>query len=307
MKELPVYNEAPIATAPNSALTMIVSNREVAEAQGAIVVAKKFPRNEIEAVDRILVACQRPALAEGAMYQYAKGGTSITGPSIRLAETMIRLWGNASYGIRELEQRPGESIIEAFAVDLETNVRQIKVFTVKHERTTKKGTYRLEDGRDIYENLANFGARRLRACILGLLPGDVIESAVNQCEETLKAKADTSPEALKKLVDAFAVLNVTKEQIEKRIQRRLDTITAAQLVQLRKVYNSMRDGMSGVADWFEIPEKNKPENSNLKDKLKANKKMEEIAAAPCPDNPETTYTKDHCDTCEKRSGCPAWG
>lgn len=31
-----------------------------------------------------------------------------------------------------------------------------------------------------------------------------------------------------------------------------------------------------------------------------------IAPAPCPDDPETTFTKDHCDKCEKRSGCPVW-
>ena len=43
----------------------------------------------------------------------------------------------------------------------------------------------------------------------------------------------------------------TPAQIEKRIQRRLDTITAAQLVQLRKIFNSMKDGMSTPADWFE--------------------------------------------------------
>lgn len=303
------YNDSQIATRPqgSQALVEVENQRAMAEVQGAIILAKKFPRNQIEALDRIMTACQRPGLAEQAVYEYARGGSSISGPSIRLAEAIAQNWGNLQFGIRELEQRNGESTVEAFCWDMETNVRQVKTFQVKHERHTKKGSYKLADPRDIYELTANQGARRLRAAILAIIPGDVIESAVNQCEETLKAKADTSPEALKKLVDAFAVLNVTKEQIEKRIQRRLDTITAAQLVQLRKVYNSMRDGMSGVADWFEIPEVNKPENSNLKDKLKANKKMEEIAAAPCPDNPETTYTKDHCDTCEKRSGCPAWG
>ena len=305
--------DAPVATRPSvEALTAVASSREVAEAQGAIAVAKRFPRNEIEAVDRILVACQRPALAEGAMYTYAKGGTDITGPSIRLAETMIRLWGNASYGIRELENRNGESVIEAFAIDLETNVRQVKVFTVKHERNTKKGTYKLEDSRDIYENLANFGARRLRACILGLIPGDIIEAAVAQCEQTLKAKADTSPEALKKLVDAFETYKVTKEQIEKRIQRRLDTITPAQIVQLRKIYNSLKDGMSSPADWFEAAQEAKAaEAPSLKDKVKKAAKAahtQDLKAEkiPCPKMEEKPISTAACDSCPEREGCPSW-
>lgn len=301
--------EAPIATRPqsgNQALVEVEQQRAISEVQGAIILAKKFPRNQIEALDRIMTACQRPGLAEQAVYEYARGGSAISGPSIRLAEAIAQNWGNIQFGIKELEQRNGESTVEAFCWDMETNTRQVKTFQVKHERYTKRGKYKLEDPRDIYEMTANQGARRLRACILGIIPGDVIDAAVAQCEETLKAKADTSPEALKKLADAFAALNVTKDQIEKRIQRRLDTITAAQLVQLRKVYNSMKDGMSNAADWFELPEEKNPENNSLKDKLKANKQQDDLASSPCPDNPETTYTKDHCDKCEKRPGCPVW-
>src|SRR5208337_2701716 len=193
------------------------------------MVAKKFPRDEIEVLDKVLIACQRKSLAESALYSYSKGGTEINGPSIRMAETLIRLWGNASFGIRELEAGRDESTIEAFCVDYENNVRQVKVFTVKHERHTRKGSTHLEDPRERYENLANFGARRLRACILGLIPSDIVESAVEQVEQTLKASADISPEAIKKMVDAFDAFKVSKEQIEKRIQRRIDSITAAQV------------------------------------------------------------------------------
>jgi len=320
MEEQSLYNNAPVATRPQSsqALVEVEQQRAIAEVQGAIVLAKKFPRNQIESLDRIMVACQRPGLAEQALYSYSRGGTEITGPSIRLAEAIAQNWQNLQFGIKELEQRNGESTVEAFCWDMETNVRQVKSFQVKHERHTKKGSYRLEDPRDIYELTANQGARRLRACILGIVPGDIIEAAQTQCEQTLKAKADTSPEALKKLVEAFVAFHVSKEQIEKRIQRRLDTITAAQLIQLRKIYNSLKDGMSAPADWFEVvpEESEKPDASKgLKEKLKAAAKKEpettddsagELAKSTCPNSPETTYTAKHCNACEKREGCPAW-
>ena len=233
------------------ALAQTDQQRAIAEVQAAMLIARTNPRNQIQAMDRILNACTRPTLADAAIYQYSRGGSDISGPSIRLAEAIAQQWGNVQFGIRELEQRDGESTVQAFAWDVETNVRREMVFQVSHERHTKNGSKRLTDPRDIYEMVANQGARRVRSCILGIIPGDVVEAAVHQCEVTMKSKADTSPEAVAKMLEAFASFGVSKEQIEKRIQRRIDAIQPAQIVSLKKVYASLRDGMSTAADWFE--------------------------------------------------------
>lgn len=276
-----------------AALVETGAQREIAEVQAAMTIAKRFPRDPIACTDKILLACTRPSLAEGALYSYSRGGTDITGPSIRLAEVAAQSWGNMQFGLRELEQRRGESTVEAYAWDLETNTRQSKVFQVKHERHTRKGSYKLEDPRDIYELVANNGARRLRACILGVIPGDVIEAAVRQCDETLRANADTSVEGLKKLEDAFLALGVVREQIETRIQSRLEAIRPAQVVMLRKIYTSMRDGMSAPADWFEVlaaPAEEAPKES-LKDKVR------ERVAKPERKKAEAT-SKITCGACK---------
>ena len=47
------------------------------------------------------------------------------------------------------------------------------------------------------------------------------------------------------------MFGVIQDMIEKKIQRRLDSITPAQVVSLRKIYNSLKDGMSKPSDWFE--------------------------------------------------------
>lgn len=240
------------ATAKGSAPAQTDQSRAVAEVQAAMMIARMNPRNEIAAMDRIINACTRPTLADAAVYTYAKGGTSVSGASIRLAEAMAQAWGNMQFGIRELDQSNGESSVQAYAWDVETNTRREITFTVPHKRFTKKGSYQLDDPREIYELVANQGSRRLRACILAVIPGDVTEAAVAQSELTMKAKADTSPEAMKKMVDAFEPFGVTKEHIEKRIQRRLDAIQPAQVVSLKKIYASLRDGMSSIEDWFEI-------------------------------------------------------
>lgn len=235
----------------------LAQSREVAEIQAAMVVAKRFPRDEIAATDRILRACTRPTLAEQALYSYSRGGSEITGPSIRLAEACAQAWGNMRFGFREVARGVGDggvtfSDVEAFAWDLETNVYKPLTFQVRHWRDTKKGGYKIADERDIYELVANMAQRRVRACILATIPGDVVESAQAQCEETLNAKADTSPEGLKKLVAAFASFSVTQGQIEKRCQCRLEGIRAAQVVQLKKIYVSIRDGVSRAEDWFPV-------------------------------------------------------
>lgn len=251
-QENPFRSKA-VAERPGNAVAETEQHRAVAETQSAMIIAKRFPRDQIAAMDRILQACARRGLAEQALYSYARGGTDVTGPSIRMAEALAQAWGNMQFGIRELEQRNGESSVEAFAWDIETNTRQTKTFQVPHKRYTRKGSYALEDPRDIYEMVANQGARRLRACILGVIPGDVIEAAVEQCEKTLKANIDVTPDLIKELLDRFAGYNVSKEQIEKRIQRRIESIAPAQVVQLKKIYNSIKDGMSTAAEWFDVP------------------------------------------------------
>ena len=262
------FGNATIAQRQSDALVAVEQSRAIAETQAAMVIAKKFPRDPIAAMDRILNACTRPTLAEQALYTYSRGGTEITGPSIRMAEALAQAWGNLQFGIRELEQRPGESTVEAFAWDIETNTRQVKVFQVKHQRDTKKGSYALTDARDIYELTANQGARRLRACILGVIPGDVIEAATKQCETTLSTKAEITPERIASLLEKFGEFGVTKAQIEKHIQRHIDAMSPAQLVSLGKIFNSLKDGMSAAADWFEAD-----------------------AAAPNPDQPASGASK----------------
>ncbi|WP_421287579.1 hypothetical protein [Aeromonas veronii] len=258
------------ATTPRQeqGLVAVEQQRAIQEVQAAMVIAKKFPRNPVEATDRILQSCSRPTLAEGALYSYNRGGADVTGPSIRLAEALAQAWGNMQFGIRELEQRKGESIVEAFAWDVESNTKQLKIFTVPHIRHTRNGQKQLEDPRDIYELVANNGARRLRACILGVIPGDVIEAAQRQCEVTLNTHADTSPESIKRMLDTFsAEFGVTTEQVQTYLGRRADTMQPAQYVQMRKIYASLRDGMSKPGDWFKskekeaLPEKNRALNA----------------------------------------------
>jgi hypothetical protein len=117
---------------------------------------------------------------------------------------------------------------------------------------------RLTDERDIYELIANSAQRRKRACLIAVIPSDVIEAAVEQCEETLTANVDTSVAGLKKMLTAFAEFQVTQAQIEARIQCRLEAISPGQVAQLSKIYTSLKDGMSVPSQWFRAADPPRP-------------------------------------------------
>lgn len=245
-------SNAPVA---RSATAEMVVSRQAQEVQAAMVIAKRFPRDEQESINRIMKACQRKGLAEKSMYEYPRGGERVTGPSIRLAEAMAQSWGNIDFGIIELEQKAGESQVMAYAWDLETNTRQTKVFSIPHIRTSKKsGNVRLTDPRDIYEMVANQGARRLRACILGVIPGDVVESAIAQCEKTLMGDGKENLEnTIRAVVNTFEKeYGVTVPMLEKFIGCRIESFTMQNLIRLKKVYVSLKDGMAKREDYFEM-------------------------------------------------------
>lgn len=261
----------------NTQTEMMIS-RQAQEVQAAMVIAKKFPRDEVDSFNRILRSCQRRSLAESAMYEYPRGGTKVTGPSIRLAEAMAQNWGNLDFGITELEQRNGESQVMAYAWDLETNTRQVKIFSVPHMRSTKKGNVPLTDPRDIYEMVANQGARRLRSCILGIIPGDVVDAAVAECQKTLTT-GNTEPlidrvrKGIKMFEDKFSV---TQEMIEKYIGCKSEAFSENDMLRLNNVYRSLKDGMAKREDFFEIPAPDADKvDSEIQDPFAKQQKTEE--------------------------------
>lgn len=278
----------------------VASTRAAQEVQAAMVIAKKFPRDVNAAYTRILQGCKRKALAEQSAYAFPRGGSKVSGPSIRLAEHLAQNWGNFESGVIELERREDESSAMAYAWDLETNSRDVKVFTVKHIRDrgeSKGGSQQLTEQRDIYELVANQGARRKRACILSLIPGDIVDAAEAECDKTLKGD-NTEPliDRVRKMASAFMEIGVTTDMLEKkRLGHILDATDENELVALRKIYVSLRDGMSKREDWFAQDPSEQPTGKQgfgfkkAPEEKKLKEKMEEDKKAPPP--PPVEYPK----------------
>lgn len=251
--------------------------RAVAEVQAAILIAQARPRNEGRALERILATCSRVTLAESAVYSFPRGGQEVTGPSIRLAETLARNWGNIQCGVRELEQSGNQSLMEAFAHDLETNYRVTKQFTVAHTRKAKGSIQALSDPRDIYELAANQGSRRLRACILAVIPVDIVEEALRQCELTLQSHSVCDEKSVSEMLSAFSRFNVSPKQIEAYLGKSAQALNTTDMARLKKVFAGLRDGMAKAEDIFPTPPSHAAEVNQA---LASEQKPEKAQAKP---------------------------
>lgn len=254
----------------NQGTVAVEASRAVAEAQGKLIIAKKFPRDEVAAFNKVAEACQRKGIAEKAFFSYNRGGGIVSGVTIRFAEELARIWGNIDYGIKELSQEVGKSEMQAYAWDMETNTISVQNFTNPHIREVKGTSKALTSQRDIYESNANMGARRLRSRILAILPNDLVEMAIAECKKTLAGNNDVPLiDRVKNMVVAFAKLGVTQEQIETRLKRKIDTMTVDDLTDFIGIYNAIKHGESKAAEWFEAEK----EASDLTAALKGGEKL----------------------------------
>ncbi|KKN12371.1 hypothetical protein LCGC14_1017110 [marine sediment metagenome] len=240
-------------TAAPSTMATVEQARAIAETQSALVIARANPRDEYKAHLKIQKACKRQSLAEVAKYAYRRGGTLVQGESIKLLQVIAQCWGNMDYGFRELDREGDKSEVEAYAWDLEGNVRAKRAFQVRHYRDKKDGAVKVEGERNTYELIAGMAQRRVRSCIEAVIPSDIIKSASAQCDKTL-AGGDGKPleDRVRDMLAAFDELGVSKDMIEARLQHKLTAIVPQELVQLTQIYRSIKDGVAPREDFFSL-------------------------------------------------------
>jgi len=256
--------------------------RELALLRAAYEAAWQRPRSEAAARERLLQACSRPSFAEACVWSFPRGEEVIEGPSVQLAREAARCWTNLRYGLMIVSEDDERVHVQGWALDVEGGVfaaaedKFRKLIQRKvGEGRARKSVWIVPDERDLRELVNRRGAILVRNCLLQVLPAELIEAAVQQAQGSMRSAAEEaakSPQVaaglLAALLKSFEELGVSAGQIQARIGRPVAEITAAEVVELRKVYRSVRDGNSRAEEHFqpaEAPAAAKPEAKTLDD------------------------------------------
>lgn len=266
------------------------------EIQSAIIIARKFPRNEDACFQKLIKACSRSSFAEDATYSFPRGkkedGTPniVSGPSVNLAREAARVWGNIRFGLYIVHDDDETRLIRAWAWDVETNTK-IEVEDDFKKLIQRKGQgWIIPDERDLRELTNRRGAIALRNAILQILPKDLIEDALFACSKAAESDAQENPEkARKKLLMDFGAVNITVEMIEKVLGHAFSQSTPKELADLRGVCKSIMDGHTTWAEYAKEPDQKQAEPSadkaklaEAQEKLKRQQEKKETKPEPTP-------------------------
>lgn len=252
----------------NQGAVAIEQERAIAEAQGQLILAKRFPRNMAKVHAEFMDACKNKEFADKAFYAVPNRGN---GPSIRFMEEAARCYENFQCGHRELSRSEGKSEIEVYAWDMERNNRSTRQITVLHIRDTTSGPKKLVDQADIDSRIANVASKQVRSRIAALLPKALVEAGIAECRRTL---AGTNEKPVRQRVldmtSAFSRFGVSIKHLEAYLGHQLDETTLDELIDLTGVFNALREGAK-ASEYFKIEQ---AEAEDTKARISA------IAAAP---------------------------
>lgn len=240
-----------------------------AQVEARFVMSRRFPRDIMQVRQKMLAACARPRFAEKAIYRKPVGDKKIEGASIRLAEEAARCMGNLDTAVITIYDDRDKRIVIVEATDLEANLRY--PMTVSVEKTVERRKLRegqLSKGQrinsygdivylveatddDVLNKANNLISKALRNCILRLVPGDILEEAMDACRATMRNRDAKDPKAeLKRMTDAFSnEFGITAGLISEYLGHGVDQATIDDIQELREIFTTMR---SGETTWKDV-------------------------------------------------------
>lgn len=283
-------NLLPATAAPGASMALAgadpaaVAAAEMARAkiQLAYFMATQKPRNQRAAWEQVMESCRRPKFAAAAIYRKPVGNSSIEGPSVRLAEEIIRRWGNIMVLTQVVFEDEAKRRVAVQIIDLETNNQYLKeIVTAKTvERKNSK------DRDVVSERLNSFGDRvfivratedelhnkeaaaiskAIRNEGLRLIPSDVVEDALTIARETRTNTNAADPNrAIKELVYWFNVRRVPVSELERFVGGPIDRATPEQVEELTGICQAIGDGETSWAAVMEA-RAGQDANANAKD------------------------------------------
>lgn len=294
-------NTAMQKASPVETSAMVLAAQAKALVEARYIVAMQRPRDLDEVREALLKECRRARFAEVARYSKPKGKKKneetgkwednyIKGPSIRFAEAALRCMKNIDITTITVYDDREKRIVRVSVSDIENNIPYSQDVTIQKaiERSkVKDGDVILKQRLNSYGNAVYLIeatddeildrqnaliSKAVRTLGLRLVPGDLIDEAMEEILATQSNKDAEDPDAAKKrLFDAFAEKGVSVVQIKEFLGHGVDTLEPKELTNLRGIFSALRDGET---TWREVMDDRKAEAGEQKVENKAEKKDE---------------------------------
>jgi len=238
---------------PEIVETSAVESITRAEFDVQIMTAKRFPMHSdapgIERFrnDAIAMATIDEETAQACLYALPRGGKTIQGRSVRLAEIVMASYGNIRSGARIIETTQTHVVAQGVCHDLERNVYQS--VEVRRRITDRNGKRFNDDMITVTANAACSIATR--NAIYKVIPAALCEP-VYQAARQMAVGDKTSIEIRRpKALEKFALMGVTNERVLARLGvASVSDIGPDELGTMIGLYNAIKNGEEKIDTVF---------------------------------------------------------
>ncbi len=276
-----------------------IESMERATIDIAIATAQKYPKHSPEMMSKVkagmlTLATLDEETAASCFYTLPRGGKSIQGESVRLAEIALTCYGNSKVASRIIEIVPSGDeahvVVQGVAQDLETNTL---VSAEVRRRITKKKNKDKPDDDDI--NLATNACSAIarRNAIFTMIPKAIVRPIMLAAKKV--AVGDVKSLATKRgvVVERLNAMGATTDRILAVVGcLKVEDIGLEQLELLIGLGTALKDGDTTLEEAFPLVGASKPGVEGLKAKLSPETPKEEpdketVNPEPQPEPAET--------------------
>jgi len=232
---------------------------ERAQIDTQIATAKKYPRNILAVKQQMLsIATLDDETAAACFYTLPRGGKTIQGPSVRMAEIALSCFGNVKAATRILSVATGENphaVVQAVVCDMEKNV----TFSVEKRRriTAKKGrdgARRPVDDDDIQLAVNAGSAIAFRDAVFKVVPGALIKSCFDAARKVAVGDLKSLIARRSQVLDRLKKMGAIEDRIFAAIGvKKAEEIDLDKLEELIGIGTALKDGSLSLEDAFPAP------------------------------------------------------
>lgn len=248
------------------------------EIEGQLDAAHKYPRSLAKfRKSAISMATITREAAEACMYAVPRGGKSITGPSVRLAEICASAWGNLHIETRVVEETDKEIVARGVAWDLETNT---KLASEARRSITGKGGRRYDDNMVQVTGMAAQSVA-LRNAIFRVIPRALVDVIYAEAKAVAVGNAKTLVARREEIVGRLQKGGIPVERILLRVEKTtVEDIGLEELETLVGLLSSLRAKEITPDEAFPASASETVKTKELSAKLRGAPQAAPVAAIP---------------------------